>query len=88
MRIKLSGIFVDDQDKARAFYTDVLGFTVKNDAQYTETERWLSVVSPDDPDGPELLLGLPTPAGLAFQKESYDGCRQAEQQLRPVRVVR
>jgi predicted enzyme related to lactoylglutathione lyase len=57
MRIKLSGIYVDDQDKALAFYTGKVGFKVKIDAAYSAEERWLSLVSPDQPDGTELLLG-------------------------------
>lgn len=55
MRIALTNVFVDDQDKALAFYTDVLGFTTKHDVPMGE-HRWLTVVSPDDPDGTELLL--------------------------------
>ena len=48
-------LFVDDQDKALAFYTDVLGFVKKTDMPAGEY-RWLTVVAPDDPDGVELLL--------------------------------
>lgn len=55
MRIVVTSIYVDDQDKALAFYTDVLGFVKKNDIPFGES-RWLTVVSPDDPDGTELLL--------------------------------
>ena len=55
MRIHLSSVFVDDQAKALSFYTDVLGFVKKNDVPVGE-DRWLTVVSPDDPDGTELLL--------------------------------
>ncbi|WP_448626353.1 VOC family protein [Geodermatophilus sp. URMC 64] len=55
MRIKLTSVFVDDQAKALAFYTDVLGFVKKNDVPVGE-HRWLTVVSPEDPDGVELLL--------------------------------
>jgi catechol 2,3-dioxygenase-like lactoylglutathione lyase family enzyme len=55
MRINLTSVFVDDQAKALAFYTDVLGFVVKDDVPLGEY-RWLTVVSPDDRDGPELLL--------------------------------
>jgi catechol 2,3-dioxygenase-like lactoylglutathione lyase family enzyme len=68
MRIKLTGIFVDDQDKARAFYTDVLGFRLRADAPYSEDARWLTVVSPEDPDGTELLLGAPEEAARAYQQ--------------------
>lgn len=72
MRIMLAEIFVDDQDKARAFYTDVLGFQVKTDAAYSESERWLTVVSPEAPDGTELLLGLPDERARALQQANYE----------------
>ncbi|MGY1454058.1 VOC family protein [Streptomyces sp. SS8] len=55
MRIHLTSVFVDDQDKALRFYTDVLGFVKKHDVPLG-TDRWLTVVSPEDPDGTELLL--------------------------------
>ena len=55
MRIKLASIHVDDQSKALAFYTDILGFTKKSDFPAGE-HRWLTVVSPDAPDGAELVL--------------------------------
>ncbi len=55
MRIELTSIVVDDQRAALAFYTDVLGFTKHRDIPLGE-DAWLTVVSPDSPDGPELLL--------------------------------
>lgn len=55
MRIHLSSILVDDQDKALRFYTDVLGFEKKTEIPLGE-HRWLTVVSPEDPEGPELVL--------------------------------
>ncbi len=55
MRIYISSVFVDDQAKALAFYTDVLGFMKKADVPVGE-DRWLTVVAPDAPDGPQLLL--------------------------------
>ncbi|MDP7150493.1 MAG: VOC family protein [Paracoccaceae bacterium] len=55
MKIYVTGIFVDDQDKAEKFYRDILGFEIKNNVPVGEF-RWLTVVSPDQPDGPELLL--------------------------------
>ena len=55
MKIYVTNVFVDDQDKAEKFYTDVLGFTVKNNIPLGE-HRWLTVVSPEDPEGTELLL--------------------------------
>ena len=55
MRINVTSVYVDDQAKALAFYTDVLGFVKKNDIPAGEN-RWLTVVSPEAPDGVELLL--------------------------------
>jgi catechol 2,3-dioxygenase-like lactoylglutathione lyase family enzyme len=55
VRIHLTSVFVDDQEKALRFYTDVLGFVTKHDVPMGE-HRWLTVVSPEDPDGTELLL--------------------------------
>ena len=55
MRIHLSSVFVDDQDKALRFYTGTLGFVQKTEVPLGE-DRWLTVVSPEDPDGTELLL--------------------------------
>jgi catechol 2,3-dioxygenase-like lactoylglutathione lyase family enzyme len=55
MRIHLTSVFVDDQEKAARFYTDVLGFVKKHDLPLG-TDRWLTVVSPENPDGTELLL--------------------------------
>ncbi|MFJ9687471.1 VOC family protein [Streptomyces bacillaris] len=56
MRIHLTSVFVDDQEKALRFYTDVLGFEKKHDIPMGGEDRWLTVVSPEDPDGTELLL--------------------------------
>ncbi len=55
MRIVVTSVLVDDQEKALQFYTDVLGFEAKADVPMGE-HRWLTVVSPQDPDGTELLL--------------------------------
>jgi catechol 2,3-dioxygenase-like lactoylglutathione lyase family enzyme len=55
MKIKLTSVFVDDQDKALAFYTEVLGFVKKQDVPVGKY-KWLTVVSPEEPDGTELLL--------------------------------
>ncbi|RZU33702.1 VOC family protein [Blastococcus saxobsidens] len=55
MRITLTSVFVEDQEKALRFYTDVLGFVKKNDVPMGE-HRWLTVVSPEQPDGVELVL--------------------------------
>ena len=55
MKIALTSVFVDDQRAALAFYTDVLGFTKRRDIP-VGSDSWLTVVSPESPDGPELLL--------------------------------
>ena len=55
MRIQMASVFVDDQAKAQQFYTEVLGFTTKYDIPMGD-DRWLTVVSPENPDGTELLL--------------------------------
>ncbi|WP_431231160.1 VOC family protein [Mycolicibacterium psychrotolerans] len=55
MRINLTSVLVDDQDKALKFYTDILGFTTKHDIPMGE-HRWITVVSPEDPAGTELVL--------------------------------
>ena len=55
MRITITSVLVDDQEKALRFYTDVLGFAKKTDIAVGEA-RWLTVISPEQPDGPELLL--------------------------------
>ena len=55
MKVNLASVYVDDQEKALRFYTDVLGFRKKQDIDLGEA-RWLTVVSPDEPDGVELLL--------------------------------
>ncbi|GHF96480.1 MULTISPECIES: VOC family protein [Streptomyces] len=55
MRINLASVFVDDQERALRFYTDVLGFALKHDVPIGE-DRWITVVSPEDPDGTELVL--------------------------------
>jgi catechol 2,3-dioxygenase-like lactoylglutathione lyase family enzyme len=75
MRIGLTGIFVDDQDKAEKFYTEALGLQVKTNAPYGPTERWLSVVAPEEPDGVELVLHLADEAARAFQRASREAGR-------------
>jgi catechol 2,3-dioxygenase-like lactoylglutathione lyase family enzyme len=68
MRINLTSVLVDDQDKALRFYTDVLGFGKKTEVPFGE-HRWLTVVSPDDPDGVELVLEPDVhPAARAFKE--------------------
>ncbi len=68
MRIELTSIYVDDQREALAFYTDVLGFSKHHDIPLGEAS-WLTVVSPDSPEGPELLL---EPAGHPAVKPYRD----------------
>lgn len=72
MKIKLASVLVDDQSKAVEFYTDVLGFVVKRDIPL-ENHRWVTVVSREEPDGPELLLEPMDfePAGT-YQKALYE----------------
>ena len=55
MRIKYTSVMVDDQEKALRFYTDVLGFVVKHDVPMGDA-RWITVVSPEEPGGTELVL--------------------------------
>ncbi|MFD9736575.1 VOC family protein [Umezawaea sp. NPDC059074] len=80
MFVPVSSIPVDDQEKALAFYTDVLGFVKKTDIPVGDA-KWLTVVSPDAPDGVELLLepdGNPgividgKPAAQVYKKTLYD----------------
>ncbi|HEX6269553.1 MAG TPA: VOC family protein [Anaerolineales bacterium] len=56
MRIKLTSVPIDDYDKALKFYTEILGFVKKRDIPLGEGARWITVVSPEEPDGTELLL--------------------------------
>ena len=71
MKIKLTSVYVDDQEKALRFYTDVLGFIKK--ADFTNGPfRWLTVASPDEPDGTELQLALNSnPAAKAYQQAMF-----------------
>ena len=71
MRITLTGVFVTDQDQALRFYTETLGFVKKHDVPVGEF-KWLTVVSPDDPDGTELLLEPnENPVAQAYQKRAF-----------------
>ncbi|RWD60005.1 MAG: VOC family protein [Mesorhizobium sp.] len=71
MKIKVTSIYVDDQEKALGFYTDVLGFAKK--ADFTNGPfRWLTVASPEDPDGTELQLALnDNPAARTYQQAIF-----------------
>src|SRR5579864_3816656 len=71
MKIKLTSLYVDDQAKALRFYTEVLGFTKKTDFSQGGY-RWLTVASPEDPDGTELQLARnDNPAGKAYQEALF-----------------
>ena len=72
MRIGLLSIFVDDQDQAERFYTEVLHLQVKTNAPYGPDERWLTVVSPEEPDGVELVLHRTDEPARAFQAASRE----------------
>jgi catechol 2,3-dioxygenase-like lactoylglutathione lyase family enzyme len=98
MRIGLTSTFVDDQDQAERFYTQVLGFKVKTSAPYGPGERWLSVVSPEDPDGVELVLHLADEPARVFRQASRaagrpvfslrtDDCRRDAERLKAKGVV-
>jgi predicted enzyme related to lactoylglutathione lyase len=71
MKIKLTSIYVDDQENALRFYTDVLGLAKKSDFS-NGGYRWLTVTSADEPDGVELQLALNNnPAGKAYQEAIF-----------------
>jgi predicted enzyme related to lactoylglutathione lyase len=72
MKIKLTTIYVDDQEKALRFYTEVLGFDKKADFS-NGPFRWLTVASPEDPNGAELQLALnDNPAARTFQQALHE----------------
>jgi len=72
MKLKLMGVFVDDQDKALKFYTEVLGFVKKLDFPMGKF-KWLTVVSPEEPDGTQLLLSPnDNPAAKAYQQAIFE----------------
>ena len=71
MKIKITSVYVDDQDKALRFYTEVLGFAKKSDFS-NGPFRWLTVASPEEPDGTELQLALNSnPAAQAYQQAMF-----------------
>ena len=77
MKIKLTSVRVDDQGKALRFYTEVLGFVKKADFSQG-TYRWLTVASPEDPDGTELQLTLNgDPAAKAYQQALFQQSQPA-----------
>ena len=71
MKIKMTGVYVDDQEKALRFYTDVAGFVKKADFSQGPY-RWLTVASPEEPDGTQLQLELNSdPAAKTFQQAKF-----------------
>jgi predicted enzyme related to lactoylglutathione lyase len=71
MKIKLTSVFVDDQEKALRFYTEVLGFTKKADFS-NGPYRWLTVASPEEQDGTQLQLALNNnPAAKTYQQAVF-----------------
>ena len=71
MKIKVTSVFVDDQDKALRFYTEILGFAKKADFR-NGPYRWLTVAPPEDADGTELQLALnDNPAAKAYQQAIF-----------------
>jgi predicted enzyme related to lactoylglutathione lyase len=77
MKIKLTTVHVDDQEKALRFYTEVLGFVKKADFSQGPF-RWLTVTSPEDPDGTELQLALnDNPAAKAYQQARFQQSQPA-----------
>jgi catechol 2,3-dioxygenase-like lactoylglutathione lyase family enzyme len=97
VRINIASVLVDDQDKALRFYTEVLGFQKKTEFPVGEA-RWLTVVSPEDPDGVELVLepdGHPAAKpfkealvndGIPFTSFAVDDCRKEYERLRGLGV--
>jgi predicted enzyme related to lactoylglutathione lyase len=71
MKIKVTSVYVDDQEKALGFYTDVLGFVKKTDFRQGPY-RWLTVASAEEPDGTELQLALNSnPAAKSYQQAMF-----------------
>lgn len=97
MKIVVTSVLVDDQDKALRFYTDILGFVKKTEIPMGEA-RWLTVVAPDDPDGIELLLepdGHPAAGpfkralvedGIPFTSFAVEDVREEYERLRSAGV--
>jgi predicted enzyme related to lactoylglutathione lyase len=77
MKIKIMSLYVDDQDKALRFYTEVLGFAKKTDFSQGPY-RWLTLVSPEEPDGTELQLALNNnPAAQTYQQAMFQQSQPA-----------
>lgn len=98
LQINITSVLVDDQAKALSFYADVLGFVKKHDIPMGGDARWLTVVSPKDPDGVELLLepdGHPAAGpfkralvddGIPFTSFAVDDCASEFERLRAAGV--
>jgi predicted enzyme related to lactoylglutathione lyase len=77
MKIKVTSVFVDDQERALRFYTEVLGFAKKSDFSQGPY-RWLTVASPEEPDGTELQLALNNnPAAKEYQQAMFQQSQPA-----------
>src|SRR5208282_4797496 len=77
MKIKVMSLYVDDQEKALRFYTDVLGFAKKTDFSQGPY-RWVTVASPEEPDGTELQLALNSnPAAKTYQQAMFQQSQPA-----------
>ncbi len=100
MRISLTSVSIDDYDKALAFYTEKLGFVKKHDIELGPGVRWITVVSPEDPNGTELLLepNATYPAmkalkqalvadGIPFTAFQVDDVQQEYERLKTLGVV-
>jgi catechol 2,3-dioxygenase-like lactoylglutathione lyase family enzyme len=98
MRIGLTSVYIDDQDKALRFYTEVLGLRVKDNVPYGGGERWLTVVSPEDPDGVEVVLHLADEPARVFRQANReigrpvlslttDDCKREADRLKTMGVV-
>jgi catechol 2,3-dioxygenase-like lactoylglutathione lyase family enzyme len=98
VRICLTSIFIDDQDKAERFYTEVLGLRVKDNIPYTDAERWQTVVSAEEPDGVELVLHIADEPARTFRQANReigrpmlslctDDCRREAERLKSMGVV-
>jgi catechol 2,3-dioxygenase-like lactoylglutathione lyase family enzyme len=100
MKVKIIGIPVQDQEKALAFYTDKLGFVKKVDVALGDGNRWLTIVSKEEQDGPEVLLE-PSPnhfvpaktyqkalfdAGIPYTQFNVDNVQQEYERLRSLGV--
>jgi predicted enzyme related to lactoylglutathione lyase len=77
MKIKVTSIYVDDQERALRYYTEILGFVKKADFSQGPF-RWLTVASPEEPDGTELQLALnDNPAAKAYQQAMFEQGQRA-----------